>query len=124
MKLLNRSSFMLLPKAPFAQWVANLEGKVSSEDGYEMLSLAQLREAGSVYLIDEVAQETDFDEMLAVNWQKMFENELSAWDEFGDYWPELSKASFEDWFELQTNVMTFDLSKQQIMTANIHENDS
>lgn len=117
MKLVNRSSFTLLAKQPFADWVASLEGKISSEEGYEKLSLVELREAGSVYLIDEVAQESDFITLLTQSWQLMFENELSAWDEFGDYWPLISRENFEQWFELQTNVMTFDLSADAIMTA-------
>jgi hypothetical protein len=117
MKLINRSSFTLLAKQPFADWVASLEGKISSEDGYEKLTLEQLREAGSVYLIDEVAQESDFNDLLKQSWQQMFENELNAWDEFGDYWPVISSDNFNTWFELQTNVMTFDLSADVIMTA-------
>ena len=119
MKLLNRSSFSLLAKLPFAQWVASLEGKISADDGYELLSLAQLREAGSVYLIDEVAQESDFDDLMQAGWEKMFKNELAAWDEFEDYWPEISAPLFEQWFEVQANVMSFDLSTDPIMTATI-----
>ena len=121
MKLLNRSSFTLLAKTPFAQWIASLDGKISTEDGYELLSLEQLRESGSVYLIDEVAQESDFVEFLEQHWSAMFANELSAWDEFEDYWPKLDKVLFEQWFEVQTNVMTFDLSKEPILTANLFE---
>ena len=120
MKLINRSSFTLLATAPFSLWVASLEGKISIEDGYEKLSLEQLREAGSVYLIDEVAQESDFVEILNSNWQQMFENELSAWDEFGDYWPVMSHDLFGQWFEIQTNVMTFDLSQEAVMTAQLN----
>ena len=119
MKLLNRSSFTLLAKLPFAQWVASLEGKISVDDGYELLSLAQLREAGSVYLIDDVAQETDFDDFMQSSWENMFKNELSAWDEFEDYWPQISESLFEQWFEVQANVMTFDLSADPIMTATV-----
>ncbi|EPJ49366.1 MAG: hypothetical protein OFPII_01530 [Osedax symbiont Rs1] len=117
MKLINRSSFTLLAKAPFAEWIASLEGKIAAEDGYQKLSLAELRESGSVYLIDEVAQESDFDLLLSDGWQKMFENELSAWDQFADYWPVINYPVFTQWFEVQTNVMTFDLSTDQIMTA-------
>jgi hypothetical protein len=121
MKLINRSSFNLLAKAPFAQWIASLEGKISQEQGYELLSLEQLREAGSVYLIDEVVQEEDFDQLLLEHWQKMFENELSAWDEYADYWPSLSFDLFTQWFELQANLMSFDLSQEPIMTAKMSE---
>ena len=121
MKLINRSSFTLLAKAPFAQWVASLDGKISAEEGYECLSLEQLRESGSVYLIDEVAQESDFTDFLAQHWSAMFANELSAWDEFEDYWPPLNETMFEQWFEVQMNVMSFDLSKAPILTANLTE---
>lgn len=117
MKLINRSSFTLLPKQPFAEWVASLQGKVGDDEGYELLTLLQLREAGSIYLIDEVAQESDFTELLAQNWKPMFENELRAWDEFADYWPLITAEAFSLWFELQTNVMTFDLSSESLMTA-------
>ncbi len=119
MKLINRSSFTLLAKAPFAEWIASLEGKIATEDGYQKLSLAELRESGSVYLIDEVAQESDFDLLLSDGWQKMFENELSAWDQFSDYSPVINYPVFTQWFEVQTNVMTFDLSTDQIMTATL-----
>ncbi|MGB1238526.1 MAG: hypothetical protein ACPG4U_09975 [Pseudomonadales bacterium] len=119
MKLLNRSSFTLLAKAPFAQWVASLEGKISAEEGYECLSLAQLREAGTVYLVTEVAQESDFEQQLDSHWQQMLNNELAAWDEFGDYWPQLSRSQFSEWFEVQCNLMTFDLSVEPMMTASL-----
>lgn len=119
MKLINRSSFTLLAKAPFANWVASLEGKISADEGYELLSLEQLRESGSVYLVDEVVQEQDFDTLLGGSWQKMFENELSAWDEFGDYWPAVSVELFEQWFDCQANLMSFDLSLDPMMSANI-----
>lgn len=121
MKLINRSSFTLLAKAPFAQWVASLDGKISADEGYECLSLEQLRESGSVYLIDEVAQESDFTDFLEQHWLAMFANELGAWDEFEDYWPELGKELFGQWFEVQTNVMSFDLSNEAILTANLAE---
>ena len=109
----------MLAKAPFAQWVASLEGKVSVEDGYELLTLEQLREAGSVYLIDEVVEEEDFEKLLHTSWQIMLENELSAWDEYADYWPPLSYELFTQWFDLQANLMSFDLSDAPIMSAKI-----
>lgn len=121
MKLLNRSSFTLLAKAPFAQWIASLEGKKSCEEGYELLSLAQLRESGSLYLIDEVVHEDDFERLIQDSWRKMFENELTAWDEFEDYWPALSYSRFTQWFDVQTNLMTFDVSLDPIMSATISD---
>lgn len=121
MKLLNRSSFTLLAKAPFARWIASLEGLLDEDSGYECLSLSQLRESGSVYLIEEVAQESDFEHWLAEHWLMMLKNELSAWDEFGDHWPALTLDVFSQWFEVQTNVMTFDLANEQIMMANMSE---
>ena len=44
-----------------------------------------------------------------------------SWDEFEDYWPPINETLFEQWFEVQMNVMSFDLSKAPILTANLTE---
>ena len=49
---------------------------------------------------------------------EMFENELAAWDEFGDHWPEpLSRERFLEWFELKPQLMAIDLSAEPLMLA-------
>lgn len=113
MKLLNRSAFVVRPRQALADWVA----RVAPQDA---LPLEKLRREGTVYLIDEVAEEAGFEQALAAGWQAIFENELSAWDEFGDDWPApLSRALFEQWFELEPQVLAFDLARQPLMRASL-----
>jgi len=116
MKLLNRSAFAVLPCQPFVDWVNQLP---HDEEGInEVLTLDEHRQEGTVYLIDEVDSEQALEEALAQHWAAMFENELAAWDEFGDHWPESrSLEVFLQWFELKPQVLALDLSQQPLMTA-------
>lgn len=116
MKLLNRSAFVVLPKMPFVQWTHQLQG----DELHEQISLEEQRREGTVYLIDEVATEEDFQQTLQQQWQMIFQNELSAWDEFGEQWPtELSYALFEAWFDVYPQVMALDLSSQPLLLASL-----
>jgi len=120
MKLLNRAAFAVLPKQPFVDWANSLE---QDDEGLnEQLSLAEHREEGTVYLIDEVEEQADFDSALAAHWGTIFENELAAWDEFGDQWPQdRNQQMFDDWFEVQPQVMAIDLAASTLMTASLND---
>ena len=116
MKLLNRSAITLLAQAPFAQWIASLPLEPGAMTA--PLSLQELRKEGNVYLIDEVDEEADFNECLKSTWEVIFKNELSAWDEFADHWPEnLSYELFLTWFEYGNQIMTFDVSDEVLLVA-------
>ena len=118
MKLLNRSAITLLARAPFAQWIVSLP--LDQELMNKSISLDELRKEGNVYLIDEVDEETDFDELLQNSWEKIFKNELTAWDEFGDNWPDnLSYTLFTQWFECANQIMTFDVSENTLLVASL-----
>ncbi len=123
MKLLNRAAFALLPRQPFADWVKGLPaeaGEVPEDD--QDLSLMALRAEGTLYLIDEVFSEDDFAAAKSDHWRKMFENELSAWDEFADHWPaDVSAELFDAWFELQPQLMAIDLSSNPLMLAPLQD---
>lgn len=116
MKLLNRSAFSLLPNQPFVDWANSLP---VDEDGMNTaMTLLEHRQEGSVYLIEEVDCPEAFEKAVEENWQVMFQNELSAWDEFADDWPEpLTRELFEQWFEWVPQVLAFDLAKRPLMTA-------
>lgn len=110
-KLLNRSALVVRPRQPLADWAARVAPQ-------EAADLETLRREGTVYLIDEVEQESSFAEVLETGWRPVFENELAAWDEFGDHWPKpLSRALFEQWFELEPQILAFDLSAQPLLRA-------
>ena len=116
MKLLNRSAITLLARAPFAQWIASLPLEPDAMSA--PLSLQELRKEGNVYLIDEVDEEADFNKFLQSSWEIIFKNELTAWDEFSDHWPDnLSYELFLQWFEYGNQIMTFDVSDEVLLVA-------
>ncbi|MBY4678738.1 hypothetical protein [Marinobacterium arenosum] len=120
MKLLNRSAFAVLPRQPFADWASRLQ---QDPDGLnQVLSLAEHRQEGTVYLIDEVADEGEFQQALERHWAEIFDNELAAWDEIGDSWPQnRSLQMFLAWFELQPQVLALDLARAPLMTAALED---
>lgn len=120
MKLLNRAALAVLPKQPFADWA---NGLAADEDGLnQTLSLEEHRSEGTVYLIDEVQSEEDFEAALAQHWASIFENELAAWDEFGDDWPKArTQVLFDQWFEVKPQVMALDLAAAPMMMASLEE---
>ena len=120
MKLLNRSAFVVLPRQPFADWTNNLD--VDADGIHQQLTLEEQRKEGTVYLIDEVANESDFRASLEKHWLKIFQNELSAWDELGDCWPhELNFEIFERWFDVHHQIIALDLSEQPLMLAALED---
>lgn len=115
MKLLNRAALALLPRQPFVDWIDALPAAVNPEPAQ---SLEAHRAEGTLYLIDEVFSEADIAAAIERHWRQMFENELSAWDEFADHWPAtLSRELFGAWFELQPQLMAIDLSSAPLMLA-------
>lgn len=116
MKLLNRSALAIHAKAPFADWVLQLPADEDASLG--PVSRESLLAEGNVYLIDEVEDEADLTAAIGQRWQTIFENELAAWDEFGDAWPSpLSAELFAEWFEVKPQLMTFDLADDTLLVA-------
>lgn len=120
MKLLNRSAFVVLPRQPFADWTNSLD--VDADGLHQVLTLEEQRREGTVYLIDEVSNEADFEIALQGSWKTIFQNELSAWDEIGDFWPtSLSFQLFQEWFEVSHQIMALDLSHDPLLMATLEE---
>lgn len=120
MKLLNRSAFVVLPRQPFVDWSNGLD--VDADGLNQQLSLEEQRREGTVYMIDEVNSEADFQQALQGQWRNIFQNELSAWDELGDFWPhELNFEKFQQWFDVYPQIMALDLSTQPLLMATLEE---
>lgn len=114
MKLLNRSGLSIRPRQPFVDWVHSFSDSAPSLEALAVESM--------LYLIDEVEQESDFEAAIELHWLAIFKNELEAWDEFGDHWPtHLSRELFETWFELDRQLLSFDLSQKDLMRASIRD---
>lgn len=117
MKLINRSGFTVLPRQPFVDW-ANQQ----QDDLNQSMSLEEHRSEGSVYLTDEFQSEEDVSQQLSAHFEKIFINELAAWDEFGDNWPEgRTLALFLAWFEVMPQVMAVDLLDAPLLLAPLEE---
>lgn len=117
MKLINRSAFAVLPKAPFVDWANQQQDELN-----QPMTLVEHRAEGNVYLTDEFASEADIEQQLAGQFDAIFVNELAAWDEFGDHWPAPRTLElFLDWFDVQPQVMAVDLSQQPLLMAALDE---
>jgi len=120
MKLLNRSALMLLPLAPYLEWINGLPAEVSELQ--QPLPAGALDAEGRVYLVAEFdadsSQEDALSQVLAEHWLALLENELGAWDELALHWPEpLSQELLQQWFEIKPLALAFDASHKVLMTA-------
>lgn len=106
MKMLNRSAMTVKLTQEFVDWINNLE------EGSEPLTLADVNEEATVYLVPEIEDEDQLNEMVEEYWLNILENELKSWEEDASYWPELTLEQFERFIELSPAVMVFDLDYQ------------
>lgn len=113
MKLLNRSAIALKPTAVFVEWASRVNPD-------EVMTIEAFRAEGSVYLIDEVEQEGDFDRWLDANAAQLFENELFAWMEEETCWPVRRDCqSLREWFDVEPQLICFDVSDKPLMRAEL-----
>ena len=104
MKMLNRSAMTVKLTQAFVDWINNLE------DGSEPLTLADVNEEATVYLVPEIEDEEQLNDMLQEFWLNILENELKSWEEDESQWPaELSIELFERFLTIDPAVMVFDL---------------
>ncbi|WP_428033471.1 hypothetical protein [Amphritea sp.] len=117
MKLINRSGFAVLPRQPFVDWANQQQDELN-----QTMTLAEHRAEGNVYLTEEFQSEADLSQQLSQYYEKIFINELAAWDEFGDHWPEgRSLELFLEWFEVMPQVMAVDLLDAPLLLAPLEE---
>ncbi|MEH6473401.1 MAG: hypothetical protein V7752_19390 [Halopseudomonas sp.] len=118
MKLLNRSGLMLQPCQPYLDWINDLPTEVSELE--QPLAPGALDGESRVYLIAEFEPDQSLGSLLSEQWQALFENELSAWDELGLHWPEaMSQELLQRWFEIKPLALAFDAETQPLMTATL-----
>ena len=103
MKMLNRSAMTVKLTQAFVDWINSLD-----DDG-DLLTLADVNEEATVYLIPEIEDEGQLHEMVQEYWLNILENELKSWEDDETAWPELTFTQFERFIELAPAVMTFDL---------------
>lgn len=117
MKMLNRSAISVKLQQPFVDWINSISG--SDEDE---VSLEEVNQESTCYLIPELEEEDDLENLIAERYLDILENELFSWEEDDSLWPEdIDRALFDDFIRLEPAFMVFDLDDQAPLLAQVIE---
>ena len=105
---IDRSLLVVKPKKPFFDWVQT----VDYEEG---LTLEDVREDPSAYLIPELESPEEEREILKWCYEDIFEAELSSWYTDAAVWPQQRDLKmFLEWFDIEFHSLVFDLLDEPI----------
>ena len=109
MSEINRSLVILRPKQPFLDWC------MAIDDDDKNLTLEELAEDSTAYLIPELWDDSDQQELLDSYYDVLFEEQLAGWwtDE-ADWPPKRDLKMFLAWFEVEFYSLVFDLCEEPI----------
>jgi hypothetical protein len=109
MKLLNRSAIVVRPRRPFWDWVHD------SDSTSRQLTLLDLVQEPTIYLIPECDISDEVDEVLHELCEEIFDEQLSGWYTDTSRWPrDRSMAIFSQWFDYRHYSMLVDLSDEPL----------
>ena len=117
MKMLNRSAISVKLRQPFVDWINSV-----SDSGEEEVTLDDVNQESTSYLIPELEEEEDLDNLLDERYLDILENELFSWEEDDSLWPEdIDRALFDDFIRIEPAFMVFDLDDQAPLLAQVLE---
>lgn len=109
MKTVNRAAIVVQPKKPFVDWVNSVDGEHSK------VSLDEICDDYSCYLIPEVLSRREQKEYLEQNYVGIFFNEASCWHADRSAWPsQPSFRTFLEWFTVSFHSAVFDTAGQPL----------
>jgi hypothetical protein len=109
MTTINRSAIVVRPRQPFLDWLRWADPTAHD------LSLEDLCEEPSVYLIPESQSEEDLREHLTKLCGRIFEEQLDGWYRVPSTWPnQRDMETFERWFELSFHSIVIDLCAKSL----------
>lgn len=89
-------------RQPYADWANSFD---DDGPGYGV------SEAGpSAYLIPFFENLDEVKEFVSENFEAIFEEELAAWMEAPETWPDFTLENFRDWFSVEYIEMVYDLT--------------
>lgn len=101
--MLNRCAVIVRPGQPYIDWAASLpsaDPDIAPDPEGEQ----------TVYLLPDVADDGDVEEMLEEAFPIIFENELASWCVDKAVWPKARTfAMFKDWFTIEVHSIVHDL---------------
>ncbi|WP_404414471.1 hypothetical protein [Marinospirillum sp.] len=117
MKMLNRSAISVKLRQPFVDWINNV-----SDSGEEEVTLDDVNQESTSYLVPELEEEEDLENLIADRYLDILENELFSWEEDDSLWPEdIDRALFDDFIRIEPAFMVFDLDDQAPLLAQVLE---
>lgn len=117
MKMLNRSAISVKLRQPFVDWINSI-----SDSGEDEVTLEEVNQESTTYLIPELEQEDDLEQLVEERYLDILENELFSWEEDDELWPEdMDRALFDDFIRLEPAFMVFDLDDQAPLLAQVIE---
>jgi hypothetical protein len=105
--LVNRNALTVEPTEAYLEWAK------SAPEPMPELTMQELCEERTVYLIPEVEEELE--EWLKKNYRRIFEEELESWCTDESQWPEdLSLGKFKEFFKISYSSLVFDLNEETL----------
>jgi hypothetical protein len=108
MKDLNRSVLFILPNERYLNWIRTLSG-------CSQLTLEELQQEGSAYLVDDALHGRDAEKLIRKHWREVFEHELWGWSTVRKEWPKKrSLKMFREFFDVGFSSFCLDLADGKI----------
>jgi hypothetical protein len=118
MREVNRSAIVVTPKRPFLDWLHSVD--LSSSE----LTLEDLREEPSVYLVPECESDEEFARWLQKMFPVIFEDQLAGWWTDEAAWPAHRTLDlFQEWFDCRFHSMVFDLHDEPLIAEQLRGDD-
>ena len=105
--MLNRCAVILRPAKPYLEWAAALDESGLMPDPLD---------EQAVYLLPGLGDGADIDELIAMMFALMFENELEGWHTDEADWPkDRTLAMFKQWFKIEVHSLIHDLVPEPLI---------
>ena len=114
MRALNRSAIVVHPRLPFLEWLHAVDPTSAS------LTLADLGQEPTIYLVPDDGDPEAADEYLGTVFHIIFENQLDGWWRDRTTWPTTrSLGTFKRWFDCQFHSMLLDLTDEPLVEEDV-----
>lgn len=101
----NRSVVIVVPQAPFWNWLNSLSG--NNLDG---MTLEDLQEDANSYLISACQNADEVWNEIEAHFEEIFTAELADWCQDESQWPDIEAEIFHNWFDIVLSSIATDLS--------------
>ena len=109
MNVINRAAIVVKPAKPFLDWLHQVD-PTSKE-----LSLEDIQEDPTVYLLPEAGDDAEARRCLAAVCGRIFEEQLDSWYRVPSLWPKRrGLKTFEQWFTWSQHSMVVDVSDDEL----------